>query len=248
MSYYGSLCTQIYDLDKPTIDKEQLDFYMGYITDKKMRILEPMCGSGRFIIPFLEEGFNIEGFDISDDMLNSCRERMKTKNLNGNVFNAGIHNFQTEAKYDLIMIPVGSFSLLLDKEIVISSLNRLKENLNENGTLLLDVLTTECRAEECDKWEEANRMTRADGKVIVQYSKSHYDKTNKIISSPLRYELLDGDKIIESEEMDFSMRLYDINEFEEILKNIGFKHIKIIRDCNMALYPNEENIIFECRI
>ena len=59
---------------------------MSYVTDVKMRILEPMCGSGRFIIPFLEEGFNIEGFDISDDMLNSCRERMKAKNLVGNVF------------------------------------------------------------------------------------------------------------------------------------------------------------------
>lgn len=248
MSYYGSLCTQIYDLDKPTVEKEQLDFYMSYVTDVKMRILEPMCGSGRFIIPFLEEGFNIEGFDISDDMLNSCRERMKAKNLVGNVFNTGIHNFQTENKYDLIMIPAGSFSLLLDEEIVISSLNRLKENLNDNGTLLLDVLTTECRAEECDKWEETNRMTRADGKVIVQYSKSHYDKVNKIISSPLRYELLDDDKIIESEEMDFSMRLYDISEFEEILKNAGFKHIKIIRNCGIVSDTNEENVIFECRV
>lgn len=248
MSYYGNLCTQIYDLDKPTADKEQLDFYMSYVTDKKMRILEPMCGSGRFIIPFLEEGFNIEGFDISDDMLNSCRERIKAKNLVGNVFNAGIHNFQTETKYDLIMVPAGSFSLLLDKEIVVSSLKRLKDNLKDDGTLLLDVLTTECKAEECDKWEETNRMTRADGKVIVQYSKSHYDKVNKIISSPLRYELLDGDKIIESEEMDFSMRLYDINEFEEILKNVGFKHIKIIRNYDIVLYPNEENIVFECRI
>lgn len=248
MSYYGNLCTQIYDLDKPTIDKEQLDFYMSYVTDKKMRILEPMCGSGRFIIPFLEAGFNIEGFDISDDMLNSCKERMKAKNLNGNVFNTGIHNFQADTKYDLIMIPAGSFSLVLDEEIVVSSLNRLKDSLSDNGTLLLDVLTTECRAEECDKWEETNRMARADGKVIVQYSKSHYDKANKIISSPLRYELLDGDKIIESEEMDFYMRLYDINEFEEILKNVGFKHIKIIRNRDIALYENEENMVFECRI
>lgn len=42
-----------------------LNFYLEYAQTITTPILEPMCGSGRFLIPMLEQGFNIEGFDAS---------------------------------------------------------------------------------------------------------------------------------------------------------------------------------------
>lgn len=32
-----------------------MEFYFSY-AEKEMSILEPLCGSGRFLIPFLEKG------------------------------------------------------------------------------------------------------------------------------------------------------------------------------------------------
>ena len=33
-----------------------------------MKILEPLCGSGRFLIPFYKRGYDICGTDLSKEM------------------------------------------------------------------------------------------------------------------------------------------------------------------------------------
>lgn len=40
-----------------------------------MRILEPLCGSGRFLVPFLARGFDISGMDLSEEMLAKLRQK-----------------------------------------------------------------------------------------------------------------------------------------------------------------------------
>ena len=39
-----------------------------------------MCGSGRFLIPILENGIDIEGTDASGHMLDNCRKKCAEKN------------------------------------------------------------------------------------------------------------------------------------------------------------------------
>ena len=51
-----------------------MDFYLSY-AKKEMSILEPLCGSGRFFIPFLENGFDIKGVDNSREMLGNLFEK-----------------------------------------------------------------------------------------------------------------------------------------------------------------------------
>ena len=46
---YLKLCTQVYDLSKPTPPEEAYAFYRSYIEATRGPILEPMCGSGRFL-------------------------------------------------------------------------------------------------------------------------------------------------------------------------------------------------------
>ncbi len=56
-NYYGSLCTEMYEFLHEKAPMDELQFYLSY-AEKGMRILEPLCGSGRFLVPFLEYGFN----------------------------------------------------------------------------------------------------------------------------------------------------------------------------------------------
>ena len=55
-NYYGSLCTEMYEILHESAPGDELNFYLSY-AEKGMSILEPLCGSGRFLIPFLERGF-----------------------------------------------------------------------------------------------------------------------------------------------------------------------------------------------
>lgn len=53
---YLDLCTQVYELSKPIPPEDAYAFYRSYVADYKGPILEPMCGTGRFLLPLIEEG------------------------------------------------------------------------------------------------------------------------------------------------------------------------------------------------
>jgi hypothetical protein len=62
-SYYGELCTEVYDLTKKIGDSldGDLEYYRNKLKSCKGRILEAMVGSGRVIIPLLESGLVVDG-------------------------------------------------------------------------------------------------------------------------------------------------------------------------------------------
>src|SRR3990167_10571677 len=81
MNIYKDLCTQFYDLDKPSASTDALDFYIGYAKRANGPIFEPMCGTGLFLIPMLEKGFDVEGSDASKYMLSICKEKCDSKKI-----------------------------------------------------------------------------------------------------------------------------------------------------------------------
>ena len=66
-NYYGSLCTEMYEILHEKAPQDELEFYLSY-AEKGMSILEPLCGNGRFLVPFLERGFQIKGLDGSKEI------------------------------------------------------------------------------------------------------------------------------------------------------------------------------------
>ena len=109
IAYYGELCTKMYESDKSMAEGPELSFYLSYAKGRKMKVLEPMCGNGRMLIPFIQHGVDTDGFDISEDMLKVCKEKARKLNLQLNVFQKRIEEFNSAKKNDLIMIPNGSF-------------------------------------------------------------------------------------------------------------------------------------------
>lgn len=67
-NYYGSLCTEMYEILHEKATQDELDFYVSY-AEKGDKILEALCGSGRFLVPFMEYGFDNWGIDFSSEML-----------------------------------------------------------------------------------------------------------------------------------------------------------------------------------
>jgi ubiquinone/menaquinone biosynthesis C-methylase UbiE len=132
LEYYGELCTKMYESDKSFADGAELTFYISFVKDKNMKVLEPMCGNGRMLIPFMQKRIDIEGFDISEEMLRVCKEKGEKLNLKPIVFHDKIEKFKGDKKYDLIIIPFGSFSLLPDI-LVNDSLHNLKSVLKKMG-------------------------------------------------------------------------------------------------------------------
>lgn len=78
---YLGLCTQVYEISKPTAPEEPLAFYKSYADETSGAILEPMCGTGRFLLPLAKNGYKIEGSDASEHMLDVLRSKAEQINL-----------------------------------------------------------------------------------------------------------------------------------------------------------------------
>lgn len=117
-----SLCTEVYDLSKPNLPEDVYAFYRDYSIRANGFILEPMCGTGRFLLPLLEEGFDVHGFDASKHMLEALHTKAKAKNLEPKVWKGFIEDLKQPEKYNLIFIPSGSFCLITDTAQVESHL------------------------------------------------------------------------------------------------------------------------------
>ena len=66
---YLDLCTQVYDLNKPRPPEDAYAFYRSYLMEAKGAVLEPMCGTGRFFLPLLEEGFDVYDYDLRNNLV-----------------------------------------------------------------------------------------------------------------------------------------------------------------------------------
>jgi SAM-dependent methyltransferase len=173
----------------------------------------------------MEHGVDIEGFDISEEMLMLCRIKAQKLHLKPTVFFTKLEEFESDKKYDLVIIPFGSFSLLPD-ELVKVSLSNMRAALKEDGLILVTVMTNKGPIEEIPNWIETNRQL-VDTNEIVEYKKLYFDEKSNVINTTLKYHLVKNGVIVKEELMDFPIRVYENGEFETILKSNGLEKFNL---------------------
>lgn len=242
---YQSLSTEFYDLDKPIAPVKELAFYLNYGLQANGPILEPMCGSGRFLIPFIEAGLDICGFDASIAMLNVLRDRCCAKNIDPNVWQGFLQDLNQVEKYGLVFIPSGSFSLITNQSQIELSLKKIHSSLLPGGLFVFEIETALTSFGQTNTWRGLVE-TRNDGKFIVA-SFLDLPSRNNIASSICKYELVDGHTLLKTEIESMQLRLYEKEEILSLLKIAGFSEVNIINNFGHSNVKDNEVMVFECK-
>ena len=242
-NYYGSLCTEMYEILHKQAPQDELNFYLSY-AEKGKNILEPLCGSGRFLIPFMERGFHICGMDLSGEML----EKLKHKAPEARVVQADILDYSSSQKYDYIFISSGSVSLFTDISLCKKILAKLKEILLPSGKFVFAVDTVAERCKDDSDYKTTVSVKTEHGFDLLLKSKNYYDENTQTQFSPAIYELYNGTKLLQSELMDFQTHLYKFGEMEKYLKEIGFTNVKTYSTFQKEIAVNDQcpMFLFEC--
>lgn len=222
---YGKLCTEFYDADKKFATQEEVDFYKSLFATSEL-LLEPMCGSGRLLIPLMQEDYQIHGVDNSQDMLESCRKRANKLGLKPILFKEEIENFKSTNQYDGIIIPFGSFQLFYPREKAFQMLEKFREFLKPNGKFVLDLFVPWDALWKDNEEENSQRKVQLeDGSVIKIDSHNIANKFEQFILSDSTYiKLVDGEVISQETEQMYVCWYYRY-EIELILEKFGFKNI-----------------------
>lgn len=242
-NYYGSLCTQMYELLHPTADTNELDFYLSYATGR-CKILEPMCGSGRFMIPFIQKGYNIFGFDLSKEMI----EELHTKAPSAQAVVAGMNSFSESSSYDYIFIASSSFSLITSETQISEALKKIRKLLAKDGIFVFGVESIYTDIEEIPNYKERCREKTKEGYDLVLKIKQCLDCDSFVLHMPNLYELYDGEKLLQTENMDFRIKLYKNDELDEYLVENGFEILEKYNTYDKKKDSSSDLILYTCKL
>jgi SAM-dependent methyltransferase len=222
---YGKLCTKFYDADKQFASPEEIDFY-SKLFDKNELILEPMCGSGRLLIPLMQADYRIHGLDNSVDMLISCKKRASELSLQPILFEEIVEEMKLPQKYDGIIIPLGSFQLFYPRSAALHALERLRDHLNPGGRLVLDLFVPWDALYEDNEEEISEREVTISNSSIIRISDhSIANKKEQFILSSIKYSELINGNIVQEEGEQMYISWYYRYEMELLFEKYGFKNV-----------------------
>ena len=246
MNSYLQLCTEFYDIDKPAAPPDALEFYLRYAQRARGAILEPMCGSGRFLIPLMQRGFDIEGVDASPHMLAACRARCASLGLLPTLHPQFLHALSLKRPFNLAFIPAGSFTLITDLAQVKESLRRIHAALLPGAKFVFE--TCRRKPEASHSWPWGGRwVQRDDGARIIISWLGHYDASTSTAHDVHRYDLVKDGVLLASQFEELDRRRYTLKELRLLLEEAGFREFKVfkahaLRDPDDA----DEDVVVEC--
>lgn len=234
---YGSIAAEIYDIDKPYFALPDTRFHLERFEGFGRPILEPACGSGRTLVPFLQAGLDVTGFDPSLEMLDRCRARAAEAGFAPDVSRRRYEDFAYDRRFGAILIPVGSFTLIDDFAAAMDVLRRFHAHLEPGGVLVIDLqglnfLTSQAA--------DRRRWTAANGDLLTcEGVRTATDLLRQRAETTYRYERWRDHTLVESQIDAMAQRYWGLDEFRLALEAAGFADVTVCGGYDRRRGPRE---------
>lgn len=223
---YGKLSTIVYEHTKPVgySLNGDIEYYLSKIKGIPGRVLEAGVGTGRMLIPFIQNGITVDGVDLSSEMLNQCKINMDQYNVSANLYHQDLTELSLPYTYDAIVMPTGSFCLL-NRKYVKKVLDGFYNHLNKGGKLILDLEMPSYFIEN-QVTTNSFHLSQDTGVILTTYSEG-IDWLAQKTSYISKYELIRNGEVLDTEISNFTLFWYGIEEFSMQLSLSGYNNITI---------------------
>ena len=142
----------------------EIAYFRDVIDSSGAPVLDAGCGAGRLFLPYLRDGLDVEGCDVSPDMLAICRERAEAEGLSPVLRAQAMHTLDLPRKFRTIIV-CGAFGLGTEQSQDVEALARIHQHLLPGGTLAIDLETPWSDAAAWASWtaDERARLPRTLG-------------------------------------------------------------------------------------
>jgi len=223
--HYYSLVAEYWDLLRgDTSQWSSRPYFLKLIQIYGEPALDVACGTGRLLLDYKQEGVNIDGVDISDEMIALARQKGQEAGLTVNLYVQPMQELDLPRKYRTIMVPSSSFLHLVQLEDARKALRRFYDHLQRGGLLAMSMRIMEASEIEID-WElEAEATRPSDGALVRRWFRCRYEPEKRLQHTEDRYEVLKDGQVIESESYLASPFLtwYSLDEALALMEEAGF--------------------------
>ena len=218
---------------------EELVYFRPFV-EAGRPALDAGCGSGRLLLPLLRAGLDVDGCDVSADMIALCRRQAESEGLRPTLFVQPLHELEPPRLYRTIVV-CGAFGLGTTRAQDEEAIRRLYAAVEPGGTLLLDNevpyssarrwnrWTREGRAELPRPWgDEPDRRTAPDGFEYSLWSRMvEVDPLDQCVRVEMRIEKRRDGELVAEEERGLSMRMWFRDELVLMLRTAGFRRVEV---------------------
>lgn len=155
LHYEHPKLVSVYDLGNGW--SEDRDFYLSLAGDHPKRILDLGCGTGLLCNAYAERGHVVTGVDPAASMLQAARLGRYGDKITW--VQSSAQAFQSEERFDLIIMTGHAFQVLLDDADIASAFATIKKHMNEGGVFAFE--TRNPRIDWAREWDGMSRALKS---------------------------------------------------------------------------------------
>ncbi len=153
--HYGLMATWWSEFNR---DGPEIDYFRSFIEGGGEPALDVGCGTGRLLLPYVRAGLDVDGCDVSADMIARCSEVAAREGLSPTLSVQAMHELDLPRRYRTIIV-CGAFGLASTREQDQGTLARFHEHLEPGGTLVLDNWVPYSDPDQWRYWPSAARAS-----------------------------------------------------------------------------------------
>jgi SAM-dependent methyltransferase len=221
----------------------EIPYFKTFIEADGQPALDVACGTGRLLIPYLRAGLDVDGCDVSEDMIAACREKAAREGISPNLYVQPMHELDLPRQYKTIYV-CGAFGLGSTRTQDLEALKRFHEHLGSGGTLLVDIEVPYADARQWKYWLKDERSSLPEAVRPTRERKRASDGFDYALSSrvldldPLAQHVImeihaekwHGETLEDVEDHRLDIGLYFKDEVLAMLEGVGFSDIVVHGD------------------
>jgi len=219
---YLSLEAELHDAFWAAEDEgSEIGLMAEFLKTHPGRALEIGCGSGRLILPLVETGLEVEGLELSRDMLELCRKRADETGLEVTLHEGDMSVWKPVGLYDSLLVP--AFTLQLSDD-PLATLNHWRGFLKTGGGLYLTMFVPFAEIEGDlpeNEWYPDHEATLADGQKAKLESRHRLDMKSQLLHREHRYFL--SGKESRQHRSKQTLHWYSYRQISRMLELAGFR-------------------------
>lgn len=212
----------------------EIAYYQRLIEQNGQPALDAGCGTGRLLVPFLRAGLDVDGCDVSGDMLVYCQQTAEREGLSPRLYRQALHLLDLPRKYQTI-VACGVFGIGGSREQDFTALQRFYDHLLPGGLLLIENYTAYGEKDHWRFWQKEARQHLPEpwpkniGKIPGdghEYE-THYrlvavDPLAQQTTGEMRMLLFKDRQVVADDTLTLTSNYYFYHEMRMLLEQAGF--------------------------
>jgi SAM-dependent methyltransferase len=196
--------------------------------------LDVGCATGRLLLDYLAEGIDIDGVDVSSEMLALCRAKAEARGLNPMLYQQAMESLDLPRRYRTILVPSSTFQLITDAVAARIAMRRFSDHLLPGGALAMPFMVLWREGDPLEQiWSAPRERVRPeDGAVVRRWSRSWYEPDARLEHTEDRYEIVRDGVVLaaETHRRSPATRWYTHDEVRALYREAGFVNVHLTRE------------------